>query len=290
MRIANVHGRGVIVFGKDGDERAADIAAASGGRFGPDFGNIYPNWSALRDWVAELSPGHLQNYSFVLDRAQLGAPSPSPRQVFAVGLNYRAHAAESGFEVPEHLPPVFTKYVSSFSGPDTTVTIPEGGNVDWEAELVVIIGRELHRAEPAHVWPAVAGLTAGQDISERISQTRGPAPQFGLGKSFPGFSPQGPWLVTPDEFADPDDVELGCSIDGEEMQKGRTRDLIFPVPTLVSKLSHTVTLFPGDVIFTGTPAGVGLGRDPQRFLQPGERLDTWIEGIGTLRQTFTAAE
>ncbi|WP_063005821.1 fumarylacetoacetate hydrolase family protein [Nocardia salmonicida] len=289
MRIANLQGRGVIVFGETGNERAAEIAAASGGRFGPDLGQIYQNWESLREWAETLTPDALAEHSFALDRSHLGAPSPTPRQVFAVGLNYRAHAAESGFDVPEHLPPVFTKYVSSFSGPDTTVTLPESGNVDWEVELVVIIGRELHRADPTEVWEAVAGLTVGQDISERVSQLRGPAPQFGLGKSFPGFSPQGPWLVTPDEFADPDDLELGCSIDGEEMQKGRTRELIFPVSTLIAALSETVTLLPGDVIFTGTPAGVGVGRDPKRFLEAGQRLDSWIEGIGTLRQTFLAA-
>ena len=113
-------------------------------------------------------------------------------------------------------------------------------------------------------------------------------PQFGLAKSFPGFAPQGPWLVTPDEFRDPDDLELGCAIDGEEVQKARTRDLIFPVRALIAMLSRNVTLYPGDVIFTGTPAGVGVGREPQRFLQAGERLDSWIEGIGELHQSFVA--
>ncbi|WP_435041717.1 fumarylacetoacetate hydrolase family protein [Rhodococcus aetherivorans] len=223
-----------------------------------------------------------------MQRATLEAPSPAPRQVFAVGLNYSAHATESGFEAPSQLPPVFTKYVSSFSGPDTEVTIPAGGNVDWEIELVAIIGREGFQIAEQDAWDHVAGLTVGQDISERVTQLRGPAPQFGLGKSFPGFSPQGPWLVTPDEFADPSDLELGCSIDGEEMQKGRTRELIFPVGKLIAALSQTVTLYPGDVIFTGTPAGVGGGRTPKRFLQPGETLDSWIEGIGELHQRFVA--
>ncbi|MGW5572819.1 fumarylacetoacetate hydrolase family protein [Nocardia thailandica] len=286
MRIANVRGRAALVHGERGRERAVEIAAASGGRFGGDFAELYANWDSVRSWAAALSPEQIERHSVVLDRSELGAPSPAPRQVFAVGLNYRAHAAESGFDAPEHLPPVFTKYVSSFSGPDSTVTIPDGGTVDWEVELVVVIGQTMRRVEPSQVWAGVAGLTVGQDISERVSQLRGPAPQFGLGKSFPGFSPQGPWLVTSDEFADPDDLELGCSIDGEDVQKGRTRDLIFPVPTLIAALSRTVTLLPGDVIFTGTPAGVGVGREPKRFLQPGERLDSWIEGIGTLRQNF----
>jgi 2-keto-4-pentenoate hydratase/2-oxohepta-3-ene-1,7-dioic acid hydratase in catechol pathway len=286
LRIANLDHRTVLVL--DG-ERAVDIATASNGRFGPDPDDVYRAWDEFTAWAANTSAEDSGEDTVAIDRARLGAPSPTPRQVFAVGLNYHAHAAESGFESPTHLPPVFTKYASSFAGPDTEVVLPTGGNVDWEVELVVVIGREAHRIPEADAWTHVAGLTAGQDLSERVSQLRGPAPQFGLGKSYPGFSPQGPWLVTPDEFADPDDLELGCAIDGAQVQKGRTRDLIFPVPKLVAELSRTVTLHPGDVIFTGTPAGVGLGREPQRFLRAGEALDSWIEGIGELHQRFVAA-
>ncbi|MFC6937186.1 fumarylacetoacetate hydrolase family protein [Actinomadura yumaensis] len=183
---------------------------------------------------------------------------------------------------------MFTKYVSSISGPVTTVRLPEGGHTDWEVELVAVIGTGGYRVAEADAWSHVAGLAVGQDLSERITQLDGPAPQFSLGKSFPGFAPVGPWLVTPDELADPDDLELGCAINGEEVQKGRTRDLIFPVPALIAKLSAVLPLLPGDVIFTGTPAGVGQGRDPQRFLAPGDVLVSHVEGIGELRQTFTA--
>ncbi|WP_285032726.1 fumarylacetoacetate hydrolase family protein [Mycolicibacterium sp. lyk4-40-TYG-92] len=288
MRLANYAERACAVLGDDGAEYLVDIATASNGRFGPRIADIYDRWDEFVTWFAksastqtlpEDSPGSL-------DRQKLGPPSPSPRQVFAIGLNYDAHAAESGFESPTNLPPVFTKYVSSFSGPDSTVVMPAGGNVDWEAELVVVIGRKASKVDEDSAWAYVAGLTAGQDISERVSQLRGPAPQFGLGKSFAGFSPQGPWLVTPDEFPDADDIELGCTLDGEEVQKGRTRDLIFSVPKLISTLSRNVVLFPGDLIFTGTPAGVGIGRQPQRFIAPGQRLDTWIQGIGELHQVF----
>ena len=288
MRIANIDDRAALVIGDEGAERAVDLAHASRGRFGPELLAAYQTWDAVTGWAAEQDLSALADDSFAIDRTLLGAPSPAPRQVFAVGLNYHAHAAESGFESPTHLPPVFTKYASSFTGPDTDVVIPAGGNVDWEIELVAVIGRETTNIDEAGAWAHVAGLTAGQDISERITQTSGPAPQFGLGKSFAGFSPQGPWLVTPDEFTDPDDLELGCTIDGEQVQKGRTRDLIFPVSTLIAALSHNVTLYPGDVIFTGTPAGVGVGRNPQRFLQPGEKLDSWIDGIGQLHQRFVA--
>ncbi|MEU5840854.1 fumarylacetoacetate hydrolase family protein [Rhodococcus sp. NPDC047139] len=287
MRIANLDNRAVLVVGDPGGEQAVDIATASDGRFGPDLASIYASWDQVRAWAVEVDADH--DAATAIDRNRLGAPSPTPRQVFAVGLNYDDHAAESGFEAPTHLPPVFTKYVSAFTGPDTEVTIPPGGNVDWEIELVAVIGREAHGVDAAGAWSYVAGLTAGQDISERVAQLRGPAPQFGLAKSYPGFAPQGPWLVTPDEFADPDDLELGCAIDGEEVQKARTREMIFSVPALVAELSQNVTLYPGDVIFTGTPAGVGMGRDPQRYLRAGERLDSWIEGIGELHQRFVDA-
>ncbi|KHO21662.1 fumarylacetoacetate hydrolase family protein [Mycolicibacterium setense] len=286
MRIANLDNRAALVTGRAGEERAIDIATASGGRFTSDLPALYQVWDEFVSWADTFDATTADVVA--VDRAQLGAPSPVPRQVFAIGLNYSEHAEESGFDAPTDLPPVFAKYVSSFSGPDSTVVIPDGGNVDWEAELVVVIGREARRVAETDGWSHIAGLTAGQDISERISQLRGPAAQFGLGKSFAGFSPQGPWLVTPDEFDNPDDLELGCSLDGEEMQKGRTRDLIFSVPKLIASLSETVTLYPGDVIFTGTPSGVGVGREPQRFIQPGQRLDTWIEGIGELHQTFIA--
>ncbi|AII06163.1 fumarylacetoacetate hydrolase family protein [Rhodococcus opacus] len=288
MRIANIDNRAALVIGEEGAERAVDIAHASHGRFEPELPGVYQAWADITGWAAQQDLSAFSDGSFPIDRSLLRAPSPAPRQVFAVGLNYHAHAAESGFESPTHLPPVFTKYASSFTGPDTDVVIPAGGNVDWEIELVAVIGRETSGIDEADAWSHVAGLTAGQDISERITQTRGPAPQFGLGKSYAGFSPQGPWLVTPDEFTNPDDLELGCTIDGEQVQKGRTRDLIFPVPTLIAALSRTVTLYPGDVIFTGTPAGVGVGRNPQRFLQAGEKLDSWIDGIGQLHQRFVA--
>lgn len=291
MRLANLDGRAALVLDTPHAEpRTLDIATASNGRFGPDLPALYTAWDKVTGWARELDTTTAAVQATPLDRRRLGAPSPAPRQVFAIGLNYDSHAAESGFETPTHLPPVFPKYVSSFSGPDTQVVLPEGGNVDWEVELVAVIGREASRVEEADGWSHVAGLTVGQDLSERVSQLRGPAPQFGLGKSFAGFAPQGPWLVTPDECADRDDLELGCALDGDQMQKGRTRDLIFPVPKLIAALSTTVTLYPGDVVFTGTPAGVGVGREPKRFIRPGETLSSWIDGIGELHQTFTSTQ
>ena len=212
---------------------------------------------------------------------------PAPGQVFAIGLNYRDHVSETGRDLPES-PVVFTKYPSSFSGPVSQVTLPEG-SVDWEVELVVVISKTARAVPLERAWEHVAGLTVGQDLSERVLQRKGPAPQFGLAKSFAGFSPIGPALVTPDELDNPDDLGLGCSVNGEEMQNARTADMIFPVPELIAYLSRIVTMFPGDVIFTGTPSGVGVGRTPPRFLQAGDRLDSWIEGLGELHQTFVAS-
>ena len=278
MRIANLSGRLVLLH----EGRAVDVERASGGAFGADPQAVYERWEEFAAWAAgaDLTGGT------AFEPRDLGSPSPSPRQVLAAGLNYRDHAAESGFAVPEGLPPVFTKFSTSISGPVTEVRLPEGGHTDWEVELVAVIGRRAEQVREADAWSHVAGLAAGQDISERILQLSGPAPQFSLGKSYPGFAPIGPWLVSVDEFDDPDDLELSCAINGEEVQKGRTRDLIFSVPALVSRLSAVLPLLPGDVIFTGTPAGVGLGRTPQRWLAAGDELVSSIEGIGDLRQRF----
>jgi 2-keto-4-pentenoate hydratase/2-oxohepta-3-ene-1,7-dioic acid hydratase in catechol pathway len=283
VRIANLSGRLVLVS-PDG-ATAIDVERISGGRFGPDPQAVFEHWDAFVSWAAEtdLSAGE----PFAVEA--LGAPAPAPRQILAIGLNYSEHAAESGFQVPDAPTVMFTKWASCLTGPVTEVTLPAGGHTDWEVELVAVIGRRAWQVSEESAWEHVAGLTVGQDLSERITQASGPSPQFSLGKSLPGFGPMGPWLVTTDEFGDRDDLELGCSINGESMQKGRTRDLIFSVPAMISKLSQKLPLLPGDVLFTGTPAGVGMGRDPQRFLAPGDELVSYVTGIGELRQRFVAA-
>ncbi|MDE3203963.1 MAG: fumarylacetoacetate hydrolase family protein [Acidobacteriota bacterium] len=282
MRIANLGGRAKLVVAP---EAALDIETATGGRFGPSPQAVYDRWD---DFVAFMGGGDaLDGPTEPWSAERSGPPSPTPRQVFAVALNYRDHAAESGFEAPPS-PLFFTKFVSAFSGPVSDVVLPEG-KVDWETELVAVVGRTARRVDPAQAWSHVAGLAVGQDLSERVLQRSGPAPQYSLGKSHQGFAPQGPFLVTPDELAAPDDLAIGCELNGTPMQAARTSDMIFPVPDLISYLSQVVTLLPGDVIFTGTPPGVGMGRDPQVFLRPGDRLVSRIEGIGELHQTFRAA-
>jgi 2,4-didehydro-3-deoxy-L-rhamnonate hydrolase len=281
MRLAVISGRACLVHGTG---QVTDLADASDGRFSPDIQEAYENWNALRAFAA--TPQALGAPRRDAAEEDFGNPVPRPRQVFAAGLNYASHAAESSFAVPD-FPPVFTKFPSCLTGPTGDIVLPEG-DVDWEVELVVVIGRTAHRVTEDQAWDHVAGLTVGQDLSERILQQAGPAPQFGLAKSYPGFGPLGPVVVTPDELPDRDDLELGCSVDGEQMQKGRTRDMVFPVPALIAKLSAVTPLLPGDLVFTGTPAGVGLGRTPQRYLAAGEELVSWVEGIGRLRHRFVA--
>ena len=283
MRIANLSGRLVLVT-SDGTA-AVDVEHVSAGRFAADPQAVYDQWEDFLSWAAGVD----LSAASPLRVEDLGAPAPAPRQVLAIGLNYSEHAAESGFTVPDAPTVMFTKWASCLTGPVTEVVLPEGGHTDWEVELVAVIGRRAWQVGEDSAWDHVAGLTVGQDLSERITQTAGPSPQFSLGKSLPGFGPMGPWLVTTDELPDRDDLELGCSINGEQVQKGRTRDLIFSVPAMISKLSHKLPLLPGDVLFTGTPAGVGMGRDPQRFLAPGDELVSHVSGIGELRQRFVAA-
>ena len=179
------------------------------------------------------------------------------------------------------VPATFTKFPASLAGPYDDVEIV-GETVDWEVELVAVIGRTADRVAEDDAWAHVAGLTVGQDISDRHLQFAAGG-QFSLGKSRRGYGPMGPSLVTLDEVPNPDDLALGCSVDGEKVQDARTSDLIFSVPRLVAELSAVLPLLPGDVIFTGTPAGVGVARKPPRFLQPGNVVESWIEGIGTIR-------
>jgi 2-keto-4-pentenoate hydratase/2-oxohepta-3-ene-1,7-dioic acid hydratase in catechol pathway len=271
VKIANIDDRAVLVLG----DELADIATASGGRFGPDPMDVYERWDAFVDFAAGITAG-----TGPLDHTALANPAPRPRQVFGIGLNYRSHAEESGMTVPD-VPATFTKFPASLSGPFDDVELV-GDSVDWEVELVVVIGRRADRVAEEVGWSHVAGLTVGQDISDRTLQFAAGA-QFSLGKSRRGFGPMGPWLVTVDELADADDLALGCSVDGETVQDARTSDLIFSVPRLVAELSAVLPLLPGDVVFTGTPAGVGFTRRPPRTLQPGQVLESWIEGIGTIR-------
>ena len=277
MRLANLAGRLVLI---DGDT-AVDVETSSSGTFSSDPQAVYARWD---DFLAWAGSAHLPAGT-VFDPAELGSPAPSPRQLFAIGLNYSDHVAEVGL-APD-VPVVFTKYVSSIAGPYADIPHP-GGDADSEVELVVVLGRGGRRIPAEDAWDHVAGITIGQDISERITQHVGATPQFSLGKSFPNFAPMGPVLVTPDEFTDPDDIALETLVNGETVQSSRSSAMISSVGLLIAQLSGITTLLPGDAIFTGTPSGVGLGMQPPRYLNVGDELVTRIEGVGELRNRIVA--
>ena len=217
-----------------------------------------------------------------LDGADLGPVVPRPPKIVCLGMNYRSHIEEMGRGAPSH-PTLFAKYARSLIGPrDPIVLPPESDQVDWEVELAFVIGREVRRATGREARDAIAGFTVLNDVSMRDWQFR--TPQFLQGKTWEGSTPIGPALVTLDEVSGgaAPDLVLTCEVDGEVMQKGRTSDLLFGPEDLVAYISTIVTLEPGDVVATGTPAGVGAGRTPPVFLRPGHVVRTSIEGIGEL--------
>ena len=278
MRIANLKGRLTVLAGDGG----VDVETASHGRFAADPQAVFARWPEFRDWAAGAVRGATGT---AFAETDLGPPAPRPAQVFGIGMNYRDHAAEAGLPIPDR-PAVFTKFPTCLTGPRADVPLPSPA-VDWEVELVVVIGTHAERVAEGAAWGHVAGLTVGPDLSERVVQWSAGG-QFSLGKSFPAFGPTGPWLVTPDELRDPDDLAIRCTVAGEEMQKSRTSDMVFSVPRLVAELSAVLPLLPGDLIFTGTPAGIGATRQPSRFLVAGDVIESTIEGIGTLRNRCVA--
>jgi len=271
FRLANVNGRAVLVAG----DHYTDVATHSSGALGPD-----PMEALARpDLLAELSASlDESSVTGLLADVVPGPPVPRPQKVFGIGLNYAAHAAEGGREPPAS-PLVFTKFPSCLVGPTHDVEIRSGG-CDYEGELVVVIGRGGRDITIDDAWDHVVGVTIGQDISDRPAQFAAKPPHFDLGKSFDTFGPIGPVVVSPDELADRSALRIVCEINGEVRQDGNTSDLIFDVPTLVSFLSSITTLVTGDLIFTGTPDGVGMARD--KWLADGDVITTTIDGIGTM--------
>ena len=276
MKIANVSGRAHLVV----DGRLVDVEKASGGRLPADP-------TALVSTLDSVGDLDIPDDAPALEGAKLGPPVPGPSKILALGLNYRAHAEESGLQPPEE-PVVFTKLPSALVGSTDDIVIPNGRvRVDWEAELVVCVGRGGKRISEADAWSHVAGVTAGQDVSDREEQFRA-LRQFTMAKSFDTYAPTGPVLVTPDELTNRDDLKIETRLDGEVMQSSRTNDLIFPVAELIAWISRICTLEAGDLIFTGTPSGVGDSREPPRYLGPGNVVETEIEGIGVMRNPVVA--
>ncbi|MEX2627563.1 MAG: fumarylacetoacetate hydrolase family protein [Ilumatobacteraceae bacterium] len=290
FRLANVRGRAALVSTRsdgtdDGDEEWYDLKRVAGGVLGPDPMAAVAAAQALHDIAVRLAD-HVPDGAFgdALDAGDVGPPVPHPTSCFGVGLNYRSHAEETGREPPA-TPLVFGKFPSCLVGPRADVEL-RAERADWEVELVVVIGPGGRDIPAERAWEHVAGLTAGQDISDRALQFAADPPHFDLGKSRDTYGPTGPVLVSTDAFADPADLGLTCDVNGERRQSDRTSNLIFDVPALIAHLSGVLTLHPGDLIFTGTPAGVGAATG--RFLAPGDEITSTIEGIGTLVNRCTA--
>ncbi|KPI28662.1 Ureidoglycolate lyase [Actinobacteria bacterium OV320] len=252
-----------------------------------DINGAFLNSGGLDRARAAVAGGGLP----VLDAAglRIGAPVARPGKIVCVGLNYLDHAAETGSAVPER-PVIFMKDPSTVVGPYDEVLIPRGSvKTDWEVELAVVIGRRARYLDgPEQAASVIAGYAVCHDVSEREFQLEY-SPQWDLGKSCETFNPLGPWLVTADEIADPQNLALRASVNGVKRQDGRSNDMIFPVAHIVSYLSQYMVLEPGDVINTGTPAGVALGLPGTPFLRPGDTVELDIDGLGSQRQTFAQA-
>ena len=210
------------------------------------------------------------------------APIDNPEKIICIGLNYADHAAESGMPIPDE-PIVFSKYASSIIGPDENIVAPStSSKVDYEVELVVVIGKRGRNISEEDALDHVAGYMVGHDVSARDYQLEKPGAQWMMGKTFDTFAPIGPDLVTTDDVPDPHNLGIRCILNGETVQDSNTSQLIFGVPELIAYLAHVFTLVPGDLIFTGTPPGVGMGREPQIWLKHGDHVTCEIDGLGRL--------
>lgn len=220
------------------------------------------------------------------DPGAFGVPLPRPAKVFCCGLNYRDHILETGRAVPEH-PTLFAKFADTLTGPADEIRVHDTAQLDWEAELVVVVGSEVHRAGRDEAAAAILGYTVANDISMRDWQQR--TLQWLQGKAFDATTPIGPFVVTADELDPCAGLRIVCAVNGEPMQDGNTRELVFDAADLVSYVSQITRLRPGDLILTGTPGGVALGMADPRWLQDGDIVTTAIEGIGELRNRIRSA-
>ncbi len=219
-------------------------------------------------------------------RCRWGAPVKNPSKIICLGKNYMEHAKEGGFDTPTS-PLIFNKTPNTINGPFDPVLLPQSsGQIDWEVELALVVGKTGKRIHKADALSHIAGVTVLNDVSARQAQFADS--QWFRGKSFDTFAPMGPVLVTLDEIGDPHDLKLTATVNGQLMQEGHTRDLIFDIPTLIANISEDITLLPGDIISTGTPSGVGIFRDPPVVLKEGDEVVCWVEKIGEIRNRFVA--
>jgi 2-keto-4-pentenoate hydratase/2-oxohepta-3-ene-1,7-dioic acid hydratase in catechol pathway len=279
--------------------RLVTYETPAGRAFGRIEGDsIVPMGVDLREWLASSAagrlgvagptgaPGHPSEAAVApvgLQSVRLLAPIPEPGKIVCIGLNYRDHAAEAGLPLPEE-PVLFAKFANSVVGHGAAIVVPSAvRRVDYEAELGVVIGRRARRVEVGEALNHVAGYLCANDVSARDLQPK--AGQWTRGKAVDTFLPTGPWLVTADEIPDPQVLGIRCLVNGEVLQESNTGEMVFGVAELVSFISATMTLEPGDLIVTGTPAGVGFARRPPRWLEPGDTVSVEIEGIGRLANT-----
>jgi len=273
----------IVRYGAEGAEKPGLIDANGTLR---DLSRTIPDWTPeylapekLRD-IAALDHNDLPA---VVGNPRMGVPVAGPRQFVAIGLNYRKHAEESGLAIPTE-PVVFMKAITSLCGPNDDTVLPEGAQEgDWEVELGFVIGTTARRVPVSSALEYVAGYCLANDVSERHWQIKRNG-QWGKGKSFDTFGPVGPWIATRDEIPDPQTLGLELRVNGEVRQKSNTADMIFPVAEIVSYVSQFMTLLPGDIVITGTPAGVGLGMKPPQFLKRGDVVTLTIDGLGTQQQ------
>ncbi|RLQ88230.1 fumarylacetoacetate hydrolase family protein [Notoacmeibacter ruber] len=280
----------LVRYGERGKERPGLIDAEGtlrdlSGQLGDITGAILAPESLAR--IAALSPTDLPP---VEGTPRLGPPVGQVGKFMCIGLNYADHAAETGSDLPEH-PILFMKATSAINGPHDDVVLPRGSKrSDWEVELGVVIGKAAKYVSEADALSHIAGYCTINDVSERRFQGR-LSGQWTKGKSCDTFGPIGPWLVTPDEVPDPQNLSLRCTVNGETMQNGSTRTMVFTVAQIIAHLSELFTLHPGDVIATGTPPGVGMGRKPEPvYLKPGDVMELEVEGLGIQRQTVRMDE
>jgi 2-keto-4-pentenoate hydratase/2-oxohepta-3-ene-1,7-dioic acid hydratase in catechol pathway len=280
----------LIRFGEPGRERPGLILEDGRRVDVSDFGSDYDEAFFGSDGVARLRlwATHTGAHApTVPDDARLGPPICRPSKIVCIGLNYRDHALETGQSLPAE-PIVFTKATSALSGPNDDVIIPRSSmKTDWEVELAVVIGRRASYVGRDAAAAHVAGYALHNDYSERAFQLERGG-QWVKGKSCDTFAPLGPFLATPDEIADVHNLTLWLKVNGEIQQSGSTRNLVFDVPSLISYISQFMTLLPGDVISTGTPAGVGMGKKPPRFLKVGDVVELGISDLGSARQRLVS--
>ncbi|MGB7104825.1 MAG: fumarylacetoacetate hydrolase family protein, partial [Acidimicrobiales bacterium] len=262
MRLANLAGRATIVT----EHGLIDLATSSNGAFSTSVDKCISQLDKIQAWLESATPEPTDptTANELLGDSRLGPVVVRPQQIFAVGLNYRRHAEEMNLALPSE-PMVFTKFVSSLSGPNDDVPLPSA-TTDFEAELVVVIGKTARDVGTSDALNVVAGYCVGQDFSERALQMKGTPAQFSLGKSYRNFTPLGPWLTTTEEVGDPNNLAIRCSVNGTQYQDSNTSDMVFSVGELVSYLSGVIEVRPGDLIFTGSPHGVGQGQRPPVYL------------------------